>query len=198
MCCCSAGEKAIMDELGVVTGMRIFDALFVENLQNWEDAPRVQDTLQRAANETVESLFPQVGDPLFEPTPLAYSCEPLVATISLGEFFERETGFQMDRIESHLSDFVEKGDDVTYWTGFCHRMAKQLVKDRFDKMYYREDPEVFFFFLRSGDAVLTSVLLYARKRVSGTRCSRRTLLRVCQRRCAATPWSSRLTTLDCR
>ncbi|KAJ1625955.1 hypothetical protein T492DRAFT_879316, partial [Pavlovales sp. CCMP2436] len=122
----NAAEKAISDQLGLVTGVRIFDALLVEKHALSEDL--VKKTLADAANEAVNSLFPQQGAILFEPTPLSFSSKLLVATTSLSDFVYRETGFIMNELED-LPEIVQKGDDVGFYRCFCDDKSSQLVKD---------------------------------------------------------------------
>ncbi|KAJ1631460.1 hypothetical protein T492DRAFT_869930 [Pavlovales sp. CCMP2436] len=121
----SAAEKAI-SELGLVTGFRIYDALFVEKHGQSEDL--VKTILARAANEAVNLLFPQQGAILFEPTPLSLSSKPLVATTSLSDFVYRETGFILNELED-LPDSVQNGYDVAFYMGFCDTVPAQLIKD---------------------------------------------------------------------
>ncbi|KAJ1636689.1 hypothetical protein T492DRAFT_370394 [Pavlovales sp. CCMP2436] len=134
----SAAEKKAISELGLVTGFRIYDALFVEKHGQSEDL--VKTILAEAANEAVNLLFPQQGAILFEPTPLSFSSKPLAATTSLSDFVYRETGFILNELED-LPDSVQNGDDVAFYRGFCDTVSAQLIKDSKKQMYGREDPD---------------------------------------------------------
>jgi hypothetical protein len=100
--------------MGLVTGFRIFDALFVESLTVPEDTSPVLSAMADAANERIELLFEQSdGGQRFRPTPLAFSCEPLVSSISLADFVLREVGFDIAQMDE-MPEQVTNNDDVAF------------------------------------------------------------------------------------
>ncbi|KAJ1638674.1 hypothetical protein T492DRAFT_833425 [Pavlovales sp. CCMP2436] len=123
--------------MGLVTEMRIIDELFVDSLTVPEDTLSVLSAMAQAANNCIEALFPQVSVVRFLPTPLAFSCEPLISSISLDDFVFRET----KRHASHVARMpvsVQKDNDIAFWTGFCEKELEKLVQG--DQLWF-ESPK---------------------------------------------------------
>ncbi|KAJ1629198.1 hypothetical protein T492DRAFT_873818 [Pavlovales sp. CCMP2436] len=130
--------------MGLVTGMRIFDALYVESLTVPEDTLPVLSAMADAANDCIEALFPKVSILHCPSTPLAFSCEPLVASISLEVFLMREREMTLQAVEDAPAP-VEKNNNFGFWEGFCDRWKSQLVSDRHNKVYWRDAVDVIWF-----------------------------------------------------
>jgi hypothetical protein len=139
---CTRAAEAEITRMGLVTGFRIFDALFVECKTVPDDTAPVLNAMEEAANECIDFLFqPEPHrDSIFERTPLAFSCEPLVATTSLSEFVMREVGFDIEQVDD-IPEQVRNGDDVAFWKAFCRRVSKRLVMDCNKKMYWRHNED---------------------------------------------------------
>ncbi|KAJ1630473.1 hypothetical protein T492DRAFT_871585 [Pavlovales sp. CCMP2436] len=137
-----AVEEAITG-MGLVTGIRIFDALYVETETVPADPSSVLSAMWRAANERCEDYFKQEASCLFEKTPLAFTCVPLVKP-SLADFVLEQTGVTLAAVVERVSP--QKDHDIAFWKAFANANEKRLVKDINDDFLSLEaaNPELEF------------------------------------------------------